>query len=149
MSIQPYTLTKIDHINIVVQDLENAKNFFLNLGFTVVKQGMLEGEWIDRVVRLPQVKAEYVALTIPQTETNLELLKFYSPEGKEDPQISMPNQIGFRHMALEVKDIESAVLDLKKKGITFFSDIQIYNEKKKLCYFLGPEGIILELAEYQ
>jgi catechol 2,3-dioxygenase-like lactoylglutathione lyase family enzyme len=149
MTTQAYTLKKIDHINIVVQDLESAKNFFLNLGFTVVRQGTLEGEWVDRVVRLPQVKAEYIALAIPQTQTNLELLKFYTPEGKEDPQISMPNQIGFRHMALQVKDIESAVLDLKKKGITFFSDLQIYNDNKKLCYFLGPEGIILELAEYQ
>ena len=51
-------------------------------------------------------------------------------------------------MALEVKDIESVFADLKKKGITFLSDIQVADNWKKLCYFLGPEGIILELAEY-
>jgi catechol 2,3-dioxygenase-like lactoylglutathione lyase family enzyme len=142
-------LKKIDHVGLVVMDLEGAKNFFLDLGFIVVKRSMLEGKWIDRVVGLPQVKAEYIMLAIPETQTNLELLKFYAPEGEKDPQISMANQIGFRHIALEVKDIESAVLDLKKKGVPFFSDIQIYNNVKKLCYFLGPEGIILELAEYQ
>jgi hypothetical protein len=75
------------------------------------------------------------------------LIKYYTPEGNVDPSISMPNQIGFRHIALEVKDIENVVLNLKKKGITFFNDIQIDNNKK-LCYFLGIEGIILEFAEY-
>jgi catechol 2,3-dioxygenase-like lactoylglutathione lyase family enzyme len=149
MSNRSYMLKKIDHVGLVVRDLEGAKNFFLDLGFIVVKRSMLEGEWIDRVVGLPQVKAEYIGLTIPDTQTSLELLKFYAPEGEKDPQISIANQVGFRHIALEVKDIESAVLDLKKKGVTFFSDIQIYNNVKKLCYFLGPEGIILELAEYQ
>jgi catechol 2,3-dioxygenase-like lactoylglutathione lyase family enzyme len=138
---------KIDHINVVVSDLEAAKDFFLNLGFTVVKRQVLQGEWISKVVNLPNVKAEYIALAIPDTQTNLELIKYYAPEGSVDHHISMPNQIGFRHIALEVEDIESVVTDLKKKGITFFSDIQVYNNKK-LCYFLGIEGIILELAEY-
>jgi catechol 2,3-dioxygenase-like lactoylglutathione lyase family enzyme len=139
---------KIDHIGLVVSDLEAAKDFFLVLGFTIVKRQLLEGEWLDKVVNLPDAKAEYIALTIPNTQTNLELLKFYTPEGNRDSHISMANQIGFRHIALEVKDIESVVVDLKKQGITFFSEIQTFNDQKKLCYFLGPEGIILELAEY-
>jgi catechol 2,3-dioxygenase-like lactoylglutathione lyase family enzyme len=77
----------------------------------------------------------------------LELIKYYTPGGSVDPHISKPNQIGFRHIALEVEDIENVVIDLKKKGITFFSDIQTH-DNKKLCYFLGIEGIILEFAEY-
>jgi hypothetical protein len=107
----------------------------------------LQGEWINKVVNLPNVKAEYIALVIPDTQTKLELIKYYTPEGSVDPHISLPNQIGFRHIALEVEDIENVAIDLKKKGITLFSDIQIY-DNKKLCYFLGIEGIILELAEY-
>ena len=139
---------KIDHIGLVVSDLEAAKDFFLVLGFTIVKRQLLEGEWLNKVVNLSDAKGEYIALTIPDTQTNLELLKFYTPEGNRDSHISMSNQIGFRHIALEVKNIESVVVDLKKQGITFFSEIQTFNHQKKLCYFLGPEGIILELAEY-
>lgn len=139
---------KIDHINIVVRDLDSAKNFFLELGFKVVNEGELKGNWIDKVVNLPHVKAYYVALSIPNSQTNLELIQYYSPEGKKDPDLSLPNQIGYRHMALEVKDIGKIVDRLKKKDIKFFSDIQTYNVTKKLCYFLGPEGIIIELAEY-
>jgi len=140
---------KIDHINIVVRDLEAAKNFFLDLGFVILKEDKLEGEQIEKVVNLPNVRAEFVALGIPGTQTNIELIKYNSPVGKIDLQMSKPNQIGYRHMALEVEDIEKAVIDLKRKGIKFFGDIQIYNVTKKLCYLFGPEGIIIELAEYK
>jgi len=139
---------KIDHVGVVVSNLDEARDFFLQFGFEVVKRGMLNGEWIDKILKLSNVKAEYIALAIPGTQTNLELLKFYNPQGDKDKNISMANQMGFRHIAIEVKNIEKIVENLKNKGVKFFSDIQIYNEKKKLCYFLGPEGIILELAEY-
>ncbi|MEK7571610.1 MAG: VOC family protein [Patescibacteria group bacterium] len=138
----------IDHINISVRDLPSAKAFFLNLGFAITKEGRLEGEWIDKVTGLSGVKAAYVALSFSGHETDLELIQYFSPEGSVDPSISRPNQIGFRHMAFAVDNIEMMVAKLRTKKATFLSDIQKYGEKKKLCYFLGPEGIILELAEY-
>lgn len=140
---------KIDHINIVVRDLEKAKEFFVDLGFVVQDEGFLEGEWLDKVTGLKQAKAEYAALGFPGRETNLELLTYYSPQGDRDTNISNPNQIGLRHMAIEVKDIKQIAKKLKAKGYTFLSDIQVYKINKQLCYFLGPEGIILELAEYE
>ena len=52
-------------------------------------------------------------------------------------------------MALAVENIEKVVKDLEGKGIEFLSSIQEYKEaNKKLCYLKGPEGIMLELAEY-
>lgn len=140
---------KIDHINIVVENLESARDFFLDLGFEIKTSGKLEGEWIDKIVNLSDVNAEYIALSLPGHETNLELLKFNNPQDKTSQTKSKANQFGYRHMALEVKNIESVVKTLKDKGVRFYSDIQIYNKKKKLCYFEGPEGIILELAEYK
>ena len=143
------SLKKIDHINVVVRDLEAAKDFFLELGFIVHKEGRLEGEWIDKIVNLANVSADYIALALPNTQTNIELIKYYSPEGERASKLSLPNQIGLRHIAIEVKGIEKVVSDLKKREIQFFSDIESYNNAKKLCYFLGPEGIIVELAEYE
>jgi catechol 2,3-dioxygenase-like lactoylglutathione lyase family enzyme len=141
-------LKKIDHIAIVVADLATARDFFLALGFTVVRGGPLQGPWIDDVLQLSAVKAEYVALSLPEAQTNIELLTFYAPEGSKESSPSSSNKMGIRHIAFEVSDIENVVVDLKKRGITFFSDIKVYNGRKKLCYFWGIEGIILELAEY-
>lgn len=141
-------LKKIDHIGIVVADLASARDFFLALGFTVVRGGPLQGEWIDDVLQLSGVQAEYVALSLPETQTNIELLTFSAPEGCSESAPNSSNKMGIRHIAFEVNDIESKVAALKKQGITFFSDIKIYTGSKKLCYFWGIEGIILELAQY-
>ena len=142
-------LKKIDHINISVTDLESSKKFFIDLlGFKLEKEGILEGEWIDNVVGLPKVRAKYVQLSLNEFGTNLELIQYYQPIGEKDPKISQANQIGFRHIAFEVKDIEEIYQKLKDAGVKFFSGLQVYNGKKKLCYFKGPDDVILELAEY-
>jgi hypothetical protein len=110
----------------------------------------LEGKWIDTVTRLKNVKAEYVGLNLHGTETNLELLRFINPENLTTCDSDVLNKTGFRHMAFEVEHIEKVVERLKKEGIKFLSEVQEYKEtNKKLCYLLGPEGIMLELAEYE
>lgn len=78
-------LRNIDHIGIVVTDLAGARDFFLALGFTVVRGGPLQGQWIDDALQLPDVDAEYLALYMPETQTHIELLKFVTPEGQRDP----------------------------------------------------------------
>jgi catechol 2,3-dioxygenase-like lactoylglutathione lyase family enzyme len=141
-------VTKIDHINIVLSDLEKGVDFFVRLlGFKVFKRGDLEGDWIDQVVGLKNVKATYVKLTLGEGKTNLELLKYHTPEGHFDESVSKANHMGLRHFALQVEGIEALYQNLKEAGVTIFSEIQTYNGSKKLVYFLGPEGVILELCE--
>jgi len=140
---------KIDHINIVVKNLDAAKKFFIKFGFVVQKEGILEGKWIDTLTRQKNVKAEYAALSLHDDETNLELLKFTNPENLSTHDNDVLNKTGFRHMAFAVENIEKVVEDLKGQDIEFLSSIQEYKEaNKKLCYLKGPEGIMLELAEY-
>ena len=144
-------IKKIDHINIVVRDLEKAKQFFLDLGFIDMhKEGLLEGASIEQLTRLKNVKANYCTFSFQNSQTNIELIQYQSPEDHAESSISKPNHIGIRHIAFEVEDIEKVVGELKKKNVSFFSEIQEYKPtKKKLCYFYGPEEIILELAEYE
>ena len=143
-------IRKIDHINISVSDIEETKVFFTDLlDFKVEKEGYLEGNWMDRTVGLENVKAKYAKLIIPGTETSIELIQYYNPAGGKDEYTGKANRIGFRHIALEVENIESVYNRLREAGVKLFSDIQTYNTKKKLCYFCGPDDIILELAEYE
>ena len=143
-------LKKIDHINIVVNSLKESKEFFCRLGFTVQHEGDLEGEWISSIVNLNDVKASYVQLSLPNTETNLELIKFYSPTPPDGDNKNLPNHIGIRHIAFEVDDIEKIVASMVDDEVEFFGDVQTYPETgKKLVYFYGPDGIILEFAQYK
>ena len=142
-------LRKIDHVTIVVKDLYAAKKFFLDLGLRVIHEGSLTGVWIDKITNLENVKAQYCALGIKEGQTNLELIAYDSPADHSVAKEEMPNKPGIRHIAFEVASIEKVVAQLKKKHIKLFSEIQFYEpSNKKLCYFYGPEGIILELAEY-
>ena len=142
-------IERLDHINIVVSDLEKARDFFLLFGFRECSFSDLSGEWISSLVGLEDVRARYVALTLPGSNTNIELIEYTSPKSELDSQLSKANQIGFRHLAFAVDDIETEVRRLTEAGIAFPSPVRTYEKSgKKLVYFHGPDGILLELAEY-
>ncbi len=137
----------IHHINIVVTNLKEAGDFFHHFGFITVLEKNLEGKWLDKVTGLKDTKASFISLEHKNSAVSLELLQYHHPAGSIDPGISSPNQIGFRHMALEVENIEEEAEKLAKKGIRVFSKIQTNPYGKKMCYFEGPDGIIMEILE--
>ncbi len=140
---------RIDHINIVVKDLDQVKDFFLSLGFTQEDESNLEGNWISETVGLEEVAARYVKLTLPGDRVSVELLQFHHPPIIEISSHRLANTQGYRHVSYRVKEIEETVSFLKNRGINPLSPIQEYTKlSKKLVYFRGPEGILLELAQY-
>jgi catechol 2,3-dioxygenase-like lactoylglutathione lyase family enzyme len=140
-------IQKIDHVGVIVNDLSAAKEFFLDFGLEVKGEWEMEGELMGYAVGLNDVKVACVGLGMPDGQTWIELIKFYSPSDEKDIQQSYANTLGIRHIAFTVEDIEAIVAKLKKKGTKIFSEIQRYEDSYKLCYVRGPEGIILELAE--
>ena len=142
-------IQRLDHINIVVSDLQQAKDFFLQLGFRETISSRLSGERFTVITGLPDVDAEFVGLSLPGSTTNVELIRYTSPAGGRDPALGKPNQLGYRHLAFAVDDIAAEVSRLKAAGVRFQSDVQVWERTgKKLVYFYGPDGIILEFAEY-
>ncbi|WP_100407618.1 VOC family protein [Bacillus solitudinis] len=138
---------RIDHVGIIVNDLPAAKAFFLDFGLEMLGEGEVEGEWVERIIGLQDVKEEVVMLRTPDGDTNIELVKFHSPSDENGIQHPLANTLGIRHIAFAVEDIEALVTKLKKKGAGLIGEIQNYENAYKLCYVRGPEGIILELAE--
>jgi catechol 2,3-dioxygenase-like lactoylglutathione lyase family enzyme len=142
-------IQRLDHINLVVSDLEEAKTFFLRFGFSELDRAELAGDWISAVVGLMAVHARYVALVHPGSNTNLELIEYLSPPSERDAAISTANQIGYRHIAFAVDQIEMEVERLKHCGVRFLSEVHVFPKTgKKLVYLQGPDAILIELAEY-
>ncbi len=148
----------IDHINIVVADLARAVQFYTAvLGFRKTKEAYLEGEWIERIVGLKGVRARVAYVVAPAGEPRIELLHYESPRGPAVADNSRPNTIGLRHVALRVDDMAATVSRLRAAGVTLFNEpervpggvVQHDAGDKTLVYFLDPDGVILELAEYQ
>jgi catechol 2,3-dioxygenase-like lactoylglutathione lyase family enzyme len=138
---------KIDHVGIVVNDLAAAKVFFLEFGLEAQGEGIVEGEWVDNVVGLHDMKVAYAMLRTPDGEANIELIQFYRPIGEKAIGQPLANAPGIRHLAFVVEDIEAVVAKVQKQGAEMVGRIENYEETYKLCYIRGPEGIILELAE--
>ena len=140
-------IQRIDHLGIIVNDLAAAQAFFVDLGLEVQGEFQFEGEWLDQIVGLKDVKTAFAFLRTSDGETSIELIRFHSPVDPNGIQRSYPNTLGIRHIAFVVEDIEAVVARLKQKGTELISDIHNYENSYKLCYVRGPEGIILELAE--
>ena len=79
------------------------------------------------------------------------------PDGDKLPENSRPNTLGLRHLALQVDDIDTAVRRLKDAKAELISEpvvvptgvITHHEGHKILCYFLDPDGVLLELTEYR
>jgi catechol 2,3-dioxygenase-like lactoylglutathione lyase family enzyme len=128
-------------VGVIVNDLSAAKEFFLDFGLEVQGEWDMEGELMDRVVRLNDVKVACVGLGTPDGQAWIELIKFYTPPDEKDIQQPFANTLGIRHIAFAVEDIEAVVAKLKKKGMEIFSEIQNYEERYKLCYVVGQREL--------
>ncbi|WP_280771655.1 VOC family protein [Salipaludibacillus daqingensis] len=140
-------IQRIDHVGIIVNDLSAAKAFFLDFGLEMLGEGEVQGEWVERIIGLQDVKGKVVMLRTPDGDANIELVKFHTPSDENGIQRPLANTLGIRHIAFAVEDIEALVTKLEKKGAGLIGEIQNYENTYKLCYCRGPEGIIIELAE--
>jgi catechol 2,3-dioxygenase-like lactoylglutathione lyase family enzyme len=137
----------LDHVGVIVDDLEAAVGFFADIGLERGGTGTVEGDWVDRVVGLEGVRSELVFMRAPDGDTSLELVKFHSPSDDRDTPPEAANRRGIRHLAFRVDDLEAVLDRLRSKGLDMVGEVQDYEDIFRLCYVRGPEGIIVELAQ--
>jgi catechol 2,3-dioxygenase-like lactoylglutathione lyase family enzyme len=142
-------LKNIDHLAIVVTDLEKTKKFFEILGFQETQRSALDSKFLESVTGIREAAGSFVGMKHRTSSLVIELLEFSSPNPVPDPACGQPNRIGFRHLAFEVRDIENTVAKLKEFGVEFLSSILTWEKTgKRLVYFYGPDRILMELAQY-
>ena len=137
----------MDHVGVVVEDLAAATEFFVELGLVLQGEGHVEGRWVDRVVGLEGVRADIAMLQTPDGNARIELAKFDSPSSPGGDRHAPPNTPGIRHVTFAVEDIDDVVARLRARGAELVGELERSEDKYRLCYVRGPEGIIIELAE--
>jgi catechol 2,3-dioxygenase-like lactoylglutathione lyase family enzyme len=142
------TIQRMDHVGVVVDDLEAAKAFFVSLGMEVEGEAPAEGEWVDRVNGLDGVRVDIAMMRAPDGHGRLELTKFHTPAviGAE-PKNALGNTLGLRSIMFAVDDIDATVAGLRARGAELVGEVAQYEDCYRLCYVRGPEGIIVALAE--
>ena len=141
------SIRRMEHIGIVVDDLEAAVDFFVELGLEMRGRGQVEGDWVGRIIGLDDVKAEIAMLRAPDGGGEVELVKFHSPPMQDGASDAPSNFSGLRHVSFLVDDIDAVVAGLDERGEELVGELVRYENSYRLCYVRGPEGIIVELAE--
>jgi len=138
----------MDHVGVVVDDLEAALAFFVELGME--RTGgvtPVEGAWVDRVVGLEGVQVDVAFVRTPDGHTRLELTQFRHPAATA-PELNPPaNRLGLRRLMFLVEDIQDVIARLRPHGGELLGEVAAYEDVYRLCYLRGPGGIIVALAE--
>jgi len=123
---------KVHHIAIICSDYRRSLDFYTRLlGFTVkAEQYRPETDSYKTDLALD---GEYV----------IELFSFKNPPER----VSNPEAAGLRHLAFEVDDINTAVMELEALGITHEAIRVDAATGKHFVFFFDPDRLPLELYE--
>jgi catechol 2,3-dioxygenase-like lactoylglutathione lyase family enzyme len=142
------TIQRMDNVLIVVEDLEAAKAFFVELGMELEGETPVEGRSVDRIVGLDGVRADITMLRTPDGHGRVELTKFHTPAAvRAEPASAPANTLGIRRIMFAVDDLDDVVARLRGHGAELVGEIAQYEDSYRLCFLRGPEGIILGLSE--
>ena len=109
------------------------------------RSALPSSELLDKIVGLKGAKSHIVFLQAPNNQLILELTKFLHPANEPAAKGTFMYSRGIKHIAFVVENIKEIVAIVKQKGWEIFVDVYTYDNIYKLCYFRGPEGIIIEL----
>lgn len=129
-------ITKINHVAIVVPEIEGALSFWRDaLGLTVQDVEDVPSQK-SQVAFLPLDGSE-IELVRPTTDDS-GVAKFLAERGA-----------GMHHLCLEVDDIDGMLADLKAKGVRLINDTAQALEGRKVA-FIHPKsanGVLVELYQ--
>lgn len=140
-------LLRMDNVGIVVESLDKAIAFFLELGLKLEGRAIIEGEWAGRVTGLHNQSVEIAMMATPDGHSRLELSRFVRPEVAEDHRNAPVNALGYLRVMFAVADISDTLNRLYKHGAQLVDEVVQYQDVYRLCYIRGPEDILIGLAE--
>ena len=140
-------LLRMDNVGIVVESLDEAISFFIELGMKLEGRAMVEGEWAGRVTGLGNQRVEIAMMVSPDSHSRLELSRFLTPPVVSDHRSTPVNALGYLRVMFTVSDIDETLARLRTLGAQLVGEVVQYEDSYRLCYIRGPEGLLIGLAE--
>mgnify|MGYP001381742247 FL=1 len=139
-------IKEVRHIGIVVTNMENSLKFYRDqLGLKIIKDMDEQGNYLDNMLSLNDVRVRTVKLSANENTTLVELLEF---ESHNDNKIRNFYTIGASHVAFTVDDIEKLYVNLSEKNIKFNAIPQKSPDGLvKVTFCKDPDGTPIELVE--
>jgi catechol 2,3-dioxygenase-like lactoylglutathione lyase family enzyme len=138
---------RMDNVGIVVESLDAAIAFFVELGLELEGRAMIEGEWSGRVTGLRDQRVEMAMMRTPDGHSRIELSRFLAPPTVADHRNAPVNALGYLRVMFAVDDLDDTLTRLREHGAHLVDEVVEYEDVYRLCYVRGPEGILVGLAE--
>lgn len=129
-------VTKINHVAVVVPDLDNALNFW--------KEGL--GLELNHIEDVPSQKS--AVAFFPVGDSEVELVKPTTDDSGVAKFLSERGG-GMHHLCFEVDDIEGMLAQLKAKGVRLINETPLVLPGRKMA-FIHPKstnGVLVELYQ--
>lgn len=140
-------LMEMHNVGIVVESLDNAIEFFTEIGLTLEGRMMVEGEWAGRVTGLADQSVEVAMMVTPDGHSRLELSKFLRPQTIAAHRTNPVNSLGYLRVMFRVDNLDELLVRLEKHGANVVDEVVQFGDVYRLCYFRGVEGLLIGLAE--
>jgi len=141
------SLLRMDNVSIVVESLDNAISFFIEIGLKLEGRATIEGDWAGRVTGLESQCVEIAMMATPDGHSRIELSRFLTPPTISDHRTAPVNSLGYLRVMFTVEDIDEMVSRLSKHGAQLVGEVVQYENSYRLCYIRGVEGLLIGLAE--
>src|SRR3982750_1121264 len=119
-------LRRMDNVGIVVESLDEAISFFVELGMKLEGQAAIEGEWAGRVTGLGNQHVEIAMMITPDGHSRLELSRFIEPATVADHRNAPVNALGYLRVMFTVDDIDEMLARLSKLGAQLVGEVVRY-----------------------
>lgn len=130
------TIKRIDHIAIVVENLERA--------LAVYRDAL--GMRVTAVKEMPE--QDVMMAFLPAGDSEIELLEPIHPDSGIAKYLAKRGE-GLHHICLEVDDIEGTLADLKTRGAQLIDETPKQGAYGRIAFIhpKGAHGVLIELIE--
>jgi len=126
------TLNKVHHIAIICSDYKKSKKFYVeDLGLEPLRE--IYRKERDSYKLDLALNASYI----------IELFSFPKPP----PRSTRPEATGLRHLAFEVDDLDTSLVELSEKGILAEPVRTDEYTQKKFTFIFDPDNLPIELYQ--
>jgi methylmalonyl-CoA epimerase len=129
---------KLDHIGIVVRDIEQALNVYqVGLGLP-----------LKDIMDIPDQEVKIAFL--PLGESNIELVQPTASDSGTAKFLEKRGE-GVHHLCIQVEDIEAALAQLESQGVPLIDQVPRKGAHGRVAFVhpKGAHGVLIELVEHE
>lgn len=128
LEIDIMAVKRMDNMGIVLKDVDETVDFFLELGAELEGRATIEGEWTGPATGLGDQHVEVAMMRTPDGHGRLELSRFVRPAVAADHRSAPVNALGYLRVMFAVDDLEDTLERLRVRGAELVGEVIDYQD---------------------